>query len=320
MATTTPISGLTALATGPASTDLAVIVDVSDTTQAPTGTTKKITIANLFTSMGITTSATVTSPSSSAFAVGLAGATNPAFQVDSSTASQAAGLKVTGAIAAGTVAIGVISSGADANVSLNAKGTGDILVGNVSTGDLLVSVDAVFNASLEVGLGTTLEAVTVNDTITSNKAGAVMARPNTVTTTSAVYGQFINDGVNVAWGAESTAGAAIFGGTTGYAAVFGTSTADPVQICTNNAVAVTIASGGGVTLPAGNLAVSAGSITASGSITTGALTLHTTSATLTAGATGNSPTLATGPFGGEPDKWISIVDNGTTRWIPTWSN
>ena len=42
------ISGLTALAVAPAAGDLLAIVDVSDTTDAASGTTKKITTANLF--------------------------------------------------------------------------------------------------------------------------------------------------------------------------------------------------------------------------------------------------------------------------------
>lgn len=42
------ISQFVALAVAPASTDLLAIVDVSDTTDAATGTTKKITTANFF--------------------------------------------------------------------------------------------------------------------------------------------------------------------------------------------------------------------------------------------------------------------------------
>ena len=82
---------------------------------------------------------TITSSSASALAVGLAGATNPSFVVDSSTASQAAGLKITGAIAAGTVAVAVISSGADANLTVNAKGTGTIGIGSASTGRVTIT-------------------------------------------------------------------------------------------------------------------------------------------------------------------------------------
>lgn len=82
---------------------------------------------------------TITSASASALAVGLAGATNPSFVVDSSTGSQAAGLKVTGATAAGTVAAAVISSGADANLTINAKGAGTIGIGSASTGAVTIT-------------------------------------------------------------------------------------------------------------------------------------------------------------------------------------
>lgn len=82
--------------------------------------------------------ATITSASASALAVGLAGATNPSFVVDSSTGSQAAGLKVTGAIAAGSVAVAVISSGADANLTVNAKGSGTVTINGTATGNIVM--------------------------------------------------------------------------------------------------------------------------------------------------------------------------------------
>jgi len=53
MSTQTPISGLTALGAAPASNDLLPVVDVSDTDQASTGTLKKMTVENLFTSPSI---------------------------------------------------------------------------------------------------------------------------------------------------------------------------------------------------------------------------------------------------------------------------
>lgn len=91
------------------------------------------------TGLGVTGVINATSASATSFAVGLAGATNPAFVVDSSTASQAAGLKVTGAVAAGTVAAAVVSSGADASLTINAKGTGTIGIGSVSTGAVTIT-------------------------------------------------------------------------------------------------------------------------------------------------------------------------------------
>ena len=80
----------------------------------------------------------ITSASANALTVGLNGSTNPSFNVDSSTATQAAGLNVVGAVAAGTVALASISSGAAASISLNGKGAGQTLIGNTSTG--LVSI------------------------------------------------------------------------------------------------------------------------------------------------------------------------------------
>lgn len=50
MATQNPISALDALGGPPASGDLLVLVDISDSTQSPQGSTKKMTTANLFTS------------------------------------------------------------------------------------------------------------------------------------------------------------------------------------------------------------------------------------------------------------------------------
>ena len=81
----------------------------------------------------------VTTSSASGLAVGLNGATNPAFTVDASTGSQAAGLKVVGATAAGTVAAVVTSSGSDASLTVNAKGTGTIGIGTVSTGAVTIT-------------------------------------------------------------------------------------------------------------------------------------------------------------------------------------
>src|SRR3990167_1877963 len=91
-----------------------------------------------FTTVAASTSVTVTSASAVALAAGLAGATNPAFVVDSSTASQAAGLKITGATSAGNVAAAVISSGAAANLTIDAKGTGTVTIGATSTGNVVL--------------------------------------------------------------------------------------------------------------------------------------------------------------------------------------
>ena len=88
----------------------------------------------------VSTLGTITGASATALAVGLNGATNSAFVVDSSTGSQAAGLKVTGAVAAGVVAAAVISSGANASLTLDAKGTGTLGINTVSATAGLVTI------------------------------------------------------------------------------------------------------------------------------------------------------------------------------------
>lgn len=96
-------------------------------------------LAGSFTTVAASTSVTATSASAVALAVGLAGATNPAFVVDSSTGSQAAGLKITGAATGGTVALVAIDSGAATNLTINAKGAGTIGIGSVSTGAVTIT-------------------------------------------------------------------------------------------------------------------------------------------------------------------------------------
>lgn len=158
------ISALAALGGAPATGDLLVMVDISDTSMAPSGTDKNMTIANLFTSptfTGTTATATVTtsvkltitSAQAAAFAVGLAGATNPVFLVDSSTASQATGIKVTGAAAAGGVAVAVISSGTDEALTIDGKGAGTVGIGTISTGAITLGKSSGTNGVVIEGTG-----------------------------------------------------------------------------------------------------------------------------------------------------------------------
>lgn len=82
---------------------------------------------------------TVTSNSATAFAAGLAGATNPAFSVDASTASSATGIKIKSAAAAGGAAISVTSSGTNENLTVDAKGSGTVTIAGTSTGGIVLS-------------------------------------------------------------------------------------------------------------------------------------------------------------------------------------
>lgn len=69
---------------------------------------------------------TVDSSSASSLAVGLNGSTNPAFVVDSSLASQAAGLKVTAGAAGSGLTMSTISSGTNEAMNITTKGSGQL--------------------------------------------------------------------------------------------------------------------------------------------------------------------------------------------------
>lgn len=61
-----------------------------------------------------------------------------------------------------------------------------------------------------------------------------------------------------------------------------------------------------------------GTVGLSGAVTVGSTTLITSSVNFTDGAAAASGTLLNAPAAGNPTKWIPIVDNGTTRYIPAW--
>lgn len=89
--------------------------------------------------------------STSGFSVGLNNSTNPAFNVDASTALQAAGLNIKGAATGGTVAVSAIDSGAATNLTIDAKGTGTIGFGTVSTGSITLARPTTFSGAITYG-------------------------------------------------------------------------------------------------------------------------------------------------------------------------
>lgn len=96
----------------------------------------------------------ITSASSGCLAGGPNGATNPVFLVDCSTASQVAGLRITGAVTTGRVDISTTDSAANSSLGINAKGTGDISLAGTSTGIITLARATTISGALTYG-GTT---------------------------------------------------------------------------------------------------------------------------------------------------------------------
>lgn len=123
---------------------------------------------------------TVTSASANALAVGLNGTTNPALQIDASTASSATGLKVKSAAATGAVALSVISSGTNEGMTIDAKGSGTVIFQGTATGRMAMRTGITIGGgaglsdanALAVGQGgTTNPAFNVDTTTVSSATG-----------------------------------------------------------------------------------------------------------------------------------------------------
>lgn len=169
------------------------------------------------------TSLALTTSSATGLAVGLNGTTNPAFVIDSSTASQAAGLKVTGAATGGTVAIAAIDSGSNTNITLNGKGTGTIGIGSVSTGAVTITPALTLSAALTYGgvtlsnavsgtgnmaltAGTTFSGTTTVAALTTTGAGLVTISSSNGIRSASIFD--INNGVanGIIWGPAQLVG------------------------------------------------------------------------------------------------------------------
>jgi hypothetical protein len=120
---------------------------------------------------------TVTSASANALAVGLNGSTNPALQVDASTASSATGLKIKSAAAAGGLALSVITSGTNDNLTLDAAGSGTITVGGTSTGAITLTRATTLSAALTYG------GVTLSNSVTGTGSMVLSNSPSLTTPT-----------------------------------------------------------------------------------------------------------------------------------------
>lgn len=332
MAATTTITDLTAIGAAPAGGDYLVVVDVSDSTQSPDGTTKKMTVAEALTTVAITTSATITGASASALAVGRLGATTPAFTVDSSTALQVAGLKVTGAVTGGTVAVVVTDSGSNANLTVNAKGSGTIGIGSVSTGAITLgaAVTVLNTGTITIAanqipfqaLASTVDMRLYADS--SNLYGVVGTASNhdvVFLANSAQIGRW-SVGGNLTVNGDIIR---LAGTTSSFPAIKRSSALLAVRLADDSADA----------------GVTCASITASGAVTVNANTqLGATGGTntvviggsgygagvaslrfngLTSGASVGGGTLTNATSAGDPAFWLPVNIAGNVRYIPCWA-
>lgn len=84
------------------------------------------------------------------------------------------------------------------------------------------------------------------------------------------------------------------------------------------AIALTVQNSGGVSVGSGAADPGIGALLATDLYTNNATFFLRTKTALTNGAAAAAGTLTNAPAAGNPTKWISVDDNGTTRKIPAW--
>ncbi len=134
---------------------------------------------------------TVTSNSANSLMVGPNGVTNPVLQIDGSTGSQAAGLKITGLATGAGTALAVIDSGTNSPLTIDAKGSGSISLGNTSTGSIFLSRATQASAGLTVSSSFTATGLVGYSAMASaalaSAANYYTAAANTLVPTSVIY-------------------------------------------------------------------------------------------------------------------------------------
>lgn len=101
---------------------------------------------------------TITSSSANALVVGANGTTNPAFNVDASTASSATGLNIKSAAAGSGVALSAISTGTNENMTIDAKGSGTLTLNGTATGAINLAAATNINGVTTINNKTQLTA------------------------------------------------------------------------------------------------------------------------------------------------------------------
>lgn len=172
-------------------------------------------------------------PSASALSVGLNGGTNPAFNVDASTALQVAGLNVKGAVTGGTVAVTAIDSGAATNLTIDAKGSGTLGIAGASTGAASI-------AKVTITRPATGSTLTIADgkTLTSNNSLTLAGTDSTTMTFPGTSASIARTDAGQTFTGTQTVGALLANSTAGVGYTTGAGSA--VTQLTNRATSVTI--------------------------------------------------------------------------------
>ena len=247
---------------------------------------------------------------------GAIGATTPSTVAATSLSSTLSSATVNGTIrntSTGTGAIGGFYLGNDSsatagvvgvNSSTSVPGSGGV------GGPLALQVNNLTNNPVSIGVNNALVA---SFTSTGLAVTGALSSTGTASITGAVSSAnaFVSTGPVTANAADRVT-LDFGGGTSGRVLAWGPNNSTAGQL--DLGVLSANASVGSTSIAR----ISSTGLAVTGALTTSSTTLHTSSVSLTNGAAAAAGTLTNAPVAGNPTKWIPIVDNGTTRYIPCW--
>ena len=253
------ITALTAISTVDPTADPLVIVDVSDTSMAASGTTKKSTINQLLGSGGTATLASATITGDLTVDTSTLKVDSANNRVGIGTASPAAQLHVA-ASGSDTAVIRLAAAGGRTfEIGSTAAGYGsanNLIIYDITGSAERFRIDStgIFTFSNVGGVAGT--AMTLNSTglgvgtspavLLDIQSASAVIRATSSTGTNTSFAAFGNTGGAVRVGAENSAGGGLFTGSSAYSAVLGTTGAYSAHIGTNGVVRATVDATGNV--------------------------------------------------------------------------
>lgn len=255
--------------------------------------------------------------STSAAALTVGDAINPALQVDASTASVATGLKVTGAAAGDGVQLSAISSGTHESINFSSKGTGTFnFLGNATSQAVIRLYEDTDNGSNYVSINAPASLASSIALELPTTAGTLATLAGTESLTNKKLGSLTSNGLVTTSGGDGTLSVTVPG--TGVSAALAVNVGSAGAFVTNGGALGTPSSGTatnltGLPISTGVSGLGTGVATAlavaangSGGFVTDAGTVTLTNKTVDAEATGNAITL---PYNIE---FIAAGVNGST--------
>lgn len=167
--------------------------------------TSSLTSLGTLTALAIAGIETITATDANALTVGQNGATNPALQVDTSTASSVTGVAIKSAASGGVATITALGSAADVGLTITSKGAGALTFNSLNFGNLIFQTGGNTRMSFLNGGSTLTVQVGTSAGISTTKCLFTGTADGTIPASTEAFGVYFNWGQTRTWATGSLA-------------------------------------------------------------------------------------------------------------------